>query len=452
MTTAPAHERARPVAALDDVRGLLAPAAPVVLRGSVARVVGLDVEVRGLRARLGDVLVVHAGGRRVPAEVVAVDGPAVLVAPHGRLDGVAPGDPVEPAGSGLRMRVGPDLVGRVLDALGRPLDGGPALVGEVVPLEAAVPPSLSRQRISEPLPLGVRALDLATPCGRGQRIGLFAGSGVGKSTLLGMIARGAAADVVVVGLVGERGREVREFLEDDLGPEGRARSVTVVSTSDEPAVARLRAASTATRVAEHFRDQGLDVLLLLDSLTRFATARREVGLAAGEPPATRGYPPSVFAELPRLLERAGPGERGTITAVYTVLVEGDDMDEPVADAARSILDGHVVLSRRLADAGHYPTVDVLASVSRLTGKLLPPDRLALTGRLRSLLATAVDARELVEVGAYVRGSDPALDTALAARPHLDALLRQPVDEVCPDEHAWAMLRETLAAASTQGLA
>src|SRR3712207_8429203 len=245
----------------------------------------------------------------------------------------------------------------------------------------------------------VRALDTMTPCGRGQRVGIFAGSGVGKSTLLGMMARGTQADVVVVGLVGERGREVREFLEDDLGHLGRERVITVVATSDEPPLPRLRAAYTATRIAEYFRDQGLDVLLLVDSLTRFAMARREIGLAAGEPPASRGYPPSVFAELPRLLERAGPGERGTITALYTVLVEGDDMNDPVADHARSILDGHVVLSRRLAAAGHYPTIEVLESVSRLTGKICSKDQLAAAGRLRRLLAAHAEARDLIEIGA-----------------------------------------------------
>ena len=337
------------------LRELLSSVSPVKVTGRISKVVGLEAECRGLRGALGEVVVISVGERRVPAQVVAVREDALLLAPYGDLEGVSPGAAVEPAGAGLRMRVGPDLAGRILDALGRPIDGGPALTGELVSLDSPVPHPLTRQRIRTPMPLGVRALDTGTPCGRGQRIGIFAGSGVGKSTLLGMMARGTSADVVVVGLVGERGREVREFLEDDLGEHGRERVVTVVATSDEPPLARLRAAYTATRVAEHFRDQGLDVLLLVDSLTRFAMARREIGLAAGEPPATRGYPPSVFAELPRLLERAGPAERGTITGLYTVLVEGDDMNDPVADHARSILDGHVVLSRRLASAGHFPT-------------------------------------------------------------------------------------------------
>jgi flagellum-specific ATP synthase len=272
-------------------------------------------------------------------------------------------------------------------------------------------------------------------------VGIFAGSGVGKSTLLGMMARGTAADVVVVGLVGERGREVREFIEDDLGPDGAARSCVVVATSDEPPLVRLRAAFTATRIAEWFRDRGADVLLLVDSLTRFAMAQREVGLAAGEPPATRGYPPSVFSLLPRLLERAGPGEHGTITALYTVLVEGDDLNEPVADHARSILDGHVVLSRRLAAAGHYPTIDVLESVSRSAAKVTPPERLALAARLRALLAAWAEARDLVEIGAYVGGTNPDVDEAIAKRPAIEAFLRQGTHEVADAEESWTRLAE-----------
>jgi flagellum-specific ATP synthase len=341
------------------------------------------------------------------------------------------------------MRVGDDLRGRVLDALGRPIDDGPPLTGALTGLDAPAPHPLKRQRILEPLPLGVRALDTMTPCGRGQRVGVFAGSGVGKSTLLGMMARGTKADVVVVGLVGERGREVREFLEDDLGATGRENVVCVVATSDEPPLMRLRAAFTATRIAEHFRDQGLDVLLLVDSLTRFAMARREIGLAAGEPPATRGYPPSVFAELPRLLERAGPAETGTITALYTVLVEGDDLQDPVADHARSILDGHVVLSRRLATAGHFPTIDVLQSVSRLASKVTPAPRLALANRLRRLMAAGEEAKDLVEIGAYAPGSDPDVDEALARKELISSFLRQPVDEVADAERSWERLSQVL---------
>jgi len=421
----------------------LRPLLPVRAKGRLSTVIGLEAECRGLKGALGDVVAITVGARRVPAQVVAVREDALLLAPYGDLDGVSPGAVVEPTGRGLRMRVGPDLAGRVLDALGHPIDDGPALTGELVGLDAAAPHPLRRQRITEPMALGVRALDTMAPCGRGQRIGIFAGSGVGKSTLLGMMARGASADVVVVGLVGERGREVREFLEDDLGA-ARERVVCVVATSDEPPLMRLRAAYTATRIAEHFRDQGLDVLLLVDSLTRFAMARREIGLAAGEPPATRGYPPSVFAELPRLLERAGPGQIGTITALYTVLVEGDDMNDPVADAARGILDGHVVLSRRLAAAGHFPTIDVLESVSRLASKVTPTPRLELAARLRRLLAAAADAKDLVEIGAYAPGSDPVVDEALARRHLVEAFLRQGVDEVADPEQSWAALAGVLA--------
>ena len=422
----------------------LRPLLPLRAKGRLSRVVGLEAECRGLKGALGDVVAIQVGERRVPAQVVAVKEDALLLAPYGELDGVSPGAAVEPTGQGLRMRVGPDLAGRVLDALGRPIDGGPALTGELVGLDAAAPHPLRRQRIAEPLPLGVRALDTMASCGRGQRVGIFAGSGVGKSTLLGMMARGASADVVVVGLVGERGREVREFLEDDLGASGRERVVCVVATSDEPPLMRLRAAYTATRIAEHFRDQGLDVLLLVDSLTRFAMARREIGLAAGEPPATRGYPPSVFAELPKLLERAGPAEAGTITALYTVLVEGDDMNDPVADAARGILDGHVVLSRRLAAAGHFPTIDVLESVSRLASKVTSKPRLALAARLRRLMAAAAEAKDLIEIGAYVAGSDPVVDEALARRELIESFLRQPVDEVADAERSWEQLAGILA--------
>lgn len=418
---------------------------PYRVHGRLTRLVGLEAEARGIAASIGDQVWVGDGAARIPAEVVSLRDGGVVVMPYGDLAGFGPGVPVEPAGRRFRVPVGEALVGRVLDGLGNPIDGRGPLGGASVDLDAPVPHPLRRRRISEPLPLGVRAIDTLLPCGRGQRVGIFAGSGVGKSTLLGMMARGTAADVVVVGLVGERGREVREFLEDDLGPEGAARSCVVVATSDEPPLVRLRAAFTATRIAEWFRDQGADVLLLMDSLTRFAMAQREVGLAAGEPPATRGYPPSVFSLMPRLLERAGPGERGTITALYTVLVEGDDLSEPVSDHARSILDGHVVLSRRLAAAGHYPTIDVLESVSRSAAKVTPPERLALAARLRALLAAWADARDLVEIGAYVAGTNPDVDEAIAKRPRIEAFLRQGVDEVADAEESWALLAELVGA-------
>jgi flagellum-specific ATP synthase len=332
----------------------------------------------------------------------------------------------------------------VVDALGNPIDGLGPVDGELVDLDNEVPHPMRRQRIAQQLPLGVRCVDTLLTCGTGQRMGIFAGSGVGKSTLLGMMARGTQADVVVVGLVGERGREVREFLEDDLGPEGQSRAVTVVATSDAPPLVRLRAAFTATRIAEWFRDQGLNVLLLVDSLTRFAMAQREVGLAAGEPPATRGYPPSVFTMLPKLLERAGPGELGTITALYTVLVEGDDLNEPVTDHARSILDGHIVLSRKLAAAGHYPTIDVLESVSRLSGKLVDKEHLGYGRRLRQMMIAWEEARDLVEIGAYVPGTNRDVDEYMARRDYIESFLCQDVHEIADPSHSWSNLAAVVA--------
>src|SRR4051795_3128482 len=451
---------------MSAVSTLLEGVKPERVIGRLTRIVGLEAEARGVRGALGDLVWISSARGPVPAEVVAVKDDALLLTPFGELSGVAPGAEVEPMGRSLSMPVGPGLIGRVLDALGRPIDGGPPIIGEQVGLDAPappppplgaappitgeqvgldsdVPPPLSRQRISELLPLGVRAVDTLLPCGRGQRVGIFAGSGVGKSTLLGMLARGTKADVVVVGLVGERGREVREFLEDDLGA-AREKVTAVVATSDEPPMLRLRAAYTATRVAEYWRDQGADVLLLVDSFTRFAMAAREIGLAAGEPPATRGYPPSVFAELPRLLERAGPGEHGTITSIYTVLVEGDDtVSDPVADNARGILDGHIVLSRRLAAAGHYPTIDILESASRLAGKVCTPDKLALAGTARRLLAAYAGAKELIEIGAYAPGADPDVDEALALRPAINAFLQQPVSEITDPDLSWQQLAAVL---------
>jgi flagellum-specific ATP synthase len=320
------------------------------------------------------------------------------------------------------------------------MDGRPAPVGCVpVPVDMTPPQALQRGRVTEPLPLGVRALDTLVTCGRGQRIGIFAGSGVGKSSLLSMITRGTEAQITVVALVGERGREVREFLENDLGPDGLARSVVVVATSDQPPMVRLRAGFVATRIAEWYRDQGMDVLLLMDSLTRAAMAQREVGLSAGEPPATRGYPPSVFALLPRLLERAGPGPTGTITGLYTVLVEGDDHNEPIADAARSILDGHLVLDRRLATGGHFPSIDVLESVSRVAGAVTTAAQRADARQLRRLLAAHRDVRELVEIGAYVPGTNPDADAARALWPAIGRFLTHDLDSRCTAAEAWSAL-------------
>jgi len=342
----------------------------------------------------------------------------------------------------LRVPVGRGLVGRVVDALGRPIDGGPALQDVTWETSDGVPPpAMTRDRIDTQLGLGIRALDTLVPCGRGQRMGIFAGSGVGKSSLLSMVVRGTEAPVCVLALVGERGREVREFVEHDLGPEGLARAVVVVATSDEPALVRLHAAFTATRIAEWFRDQGQDVLLAMDSVTRVAMAQREVGLAAGEPPATRGYPPSVFGLLPRLLERAGTSSAGSITGLYTVLVEGDDMNDPVADSVRSILDGHVVLDRRLATSGHFPCIDVLESVSRTTRALTDGSQRESATALRRLLAARRDAKDLVEIGAYVAGSNPLVDRALHHSDAIDTFLRQDLDDVADLHESWAGLHQ-----------
>jgi flagellum-specific ATP synthase len=409
--------------------------------GRISSVVGLVVDVEGVDAAVGDVVLLGTttGLDGVPAEVVGVEQGRARCMPLGPLTGLRSGDRVAGGGDGLRVRVGADLLGRVLDGLGRPTDGGVPLTGSDVSVENDPPHALARQRVNQPLSLGVRALDCLVPAGRGQRLGIFAGSGVGKSSLLSMIARGTSASISVLALVGERGREVREFLENDLGPEGLARSVVVVATSDAPPVVRLRAAFVATRVAEWFRDQGQDVLLMMDSLTRVAMAQREIGLSSGEPPATRGYPPSTFALLPRLLERAGPAERGTITGIYTVLVEGDDHNEPIADAARSILDGHITLDRRLATSGHFPSIDVLGSVSRVVGAVTTPEQRAQASLLRRVLAAHRDARELIEVGAYAPGSNRDVDAAVALWPAVDAFLRQPLDEVLDADESWRQL-------------
>ncbi|MFF5232020.1 FliI/YscN family ATPase [Dactylosporangium sp. NPDC000521] len=414
--------------------------------GRVTSIVGLSVTVAGVDGRVGDLVEIgapagHGGhGVTVPAEVVSIDGDRLACLPLGPLTGVGAGSPVRGTGSPLRIAVGPQLRGRILDGLGRPMDGGPPLTGlERVPVEHDAPDALARGRVQEPLSLGVRALDTLVPCGRGQRIGIFAGSGVGKSSLMSMITRGTDAEISVIGLVGERGREVREFIENDLGPEGLARSVVVIATSDQPPLVRLRAGFVATRIAEYFRDGGQDVLLLMDSLTRTAMAQREVGLSAGEPPATRGYPPSVFALLPRLLERAGPAPVGSITGLYTVLVEGDDHNEPIADTARSILDGHITLDRRLATSGHFPSIDVLESVSRVANAVTTREQRANATAMRRMLAAHRDVRELVEIGAYVSGSNPDADRARALWPQINDFLRQDMDDTTPAPRAWSML-------------
>ncbi|RZS91419.1 flagellum-specific ATP synthase [Motilibacter rhizosphaerae] len=422
--------------------GAAAAAATPTRTGRVARVVGLEVGVGGVDAAVGDVLEIATGGPEpLQAEVVALGDGTLSCTPLGPMTGIRVGAPVVATGGPLRVPVGPQLLGRVLDGLGRPLDGGPDLDGlPTAVVDGVAPHPLLRARVDRPVSLGVRAVDTMTPIGRGQRMGIFAGSGVGKSSLLSMIARGTEAQVSVVALVGERGREVREFLENDLGPEGLARSVVVIATSDQPPMVRLRAAFVATRIAEEFRDAGADVVLMMDSLTRVAMAQREVGLSSGEPPTTKGYPPSTFALLPRLLERAGPGERGSITGLYTVLVDGDDHNEPIADAARSILDGHLVLTRRLATAGHFPSIDVLDSISRVAGAVTTPQQKAAAGELRRLLAAYRDAKDLIEIGAYAAGTNPDVDRAVALMPHADAFLRQAMHDVTPAPLAWEQLQ------------
>ncbi len=398
--------------------------------GRVNQLIGLVVESTGLEAEIGEVCLIETGRDQpsVPAEVVGFRGSSTLLMPLGEMQGIGPGKTVTATGEPLRIPVGDGLLGRMVDGLGRPIDGqgGPRDVSPRSTV-ARPPDPLSRPRITERIGLGVRALDGLVPCGRGQRLGIFAGSGVGKSSLLGMIARSTTADVNVIALVGERGREVREFVERDLG-DALSRSVVVVATSDEPALVRIQAAMTATTIAEHFRDQGQDVMLMMDSVTRFATAQREIGLAIGEPPATRGYTPSVFALLPRLLERAGTSAKGSITGLYTVLVDGDDMNEPVADAVRSILDGHVVLSRNLAHANHYPAIDVLQSVSRLATEITTLDVQDAGREVRRLMAAYRDKEDLIQIGAYQPGSDPTVDAAIGKRDAIEDFLCQPVGE------------------------
>jgi flagellum-specific ATP synthase len=403
--------------------------------------------VRGVPVRVGEVVRIEARSD-VLAEVVSVEGKLgeqiSTCLPLGPVDGIGAGDRVIATGLPLRVGVGEQLLGLVLDGLGQPLDGSRLPAGlEPVSVNATPPDSMTRDRVDEPLALGVRAIDTLIPVGRGQRMGIFAGSGVGKSSLLSMISRGTQAEIKVIALVGERGREVREFLEDDLGPDGLRNAVVVVATSDQPPMVRLRAAFVATRIAEWFRDSGRDVLLMMDSITRLAFAQREIGLSAGEPPATRGYPPSVFAMLPQLLERAGAASVGSITGLYTVLVEGDDHNEPIADTARSILDGHIVLDRKLASAGHFPSIDVLASISRVAEAITTADQKAVAREARRLLDARADVKELVQIGAYVRGTNPLADRALTLWPALEAFLQQDMAEISPVDQSWATLATAL---------
>lgn len=443
---------------LECYRAALTERSALRFQGRVAQVIGLSIEVEGLRLAVGDICAIHPNtapvalkqpspgtpeslspiphplspDRRsagISAEVVGFRDERLIVMPFSDTQGVRAGSAVFPRGRAFNVPVGPGLLGRVVDGLAQPIDGlGPLGVAERQPLVNHPPAPLRRQPIRQPLCTGVRAIDAALTCGLGQRIGIFAGSGVGKSTALGMIARNARTDVNVIALIGERGREVQEFIDRDLGPEGLARSVVVVATSDQPALQRIKSAWLATAVAEYFREQGLHVILMMDSITRWSMAQREIGLTVGEPPVVKGYPPSVFAMMPKLMERAGTSTHGTITGFYTVLVEGDDLTEPIADAARSILDGHIGLSRKLAHENHYPALDVLASVSRLMPNLASPAHLRAAARLRDALATYRASEDLITIGAYVVGANPALDEAVVLMPKIKAFLCQSATE------------------------
>ena len=412
-------------------------------RGKVAKVVGLTVESIGPAAKLNDLchIITQDKDQVINAEVVGFRDDRVLLMPYDQTVGVGLGSRVENTGAPLKVMVGDELLGKVLDGLGNPIDGSEIHCSCGYSVQAQPPDPLTRELIDTVLPLGVKAVDGLITVGKGQRIGIFAGSGVGKSTLMGMFARNRKADINVIALIGERGREVREFIERDLGPEGMKRSVVVVATSDKPALIRKKAAMTATAVAEYFRDQGRDVLLMMDSLTRFSMAQREIGLASGEPPVSRGYPPSVYGEMPQLLERAGRSDKGSITGLYTVLVDGDDFNEPIADTARSILDGHIVLDRKIAQKNHYPAIDVLQSISRVMSSIVDPQHKKAAGQLKNVLATYAEAEDLVNIGAYKAGSNPSIDYALSKIDAVNEFLQQDVYEKLSFEESIQRLEE-----------
>ncbi|HWC96548.1 MAG TPA: FliI/YscN family ATPase [Candidatus Sulfopaludibacter sp.] len=420
--------------------------------GQVTEVVGLLVESRGPSAAIGDFCEVRAsGGRRIRTQVLGFRNGRVLSMPLEEIDGLQLGDPICARSQDSRVEVGQGLLGRVIDGFGKPIDGGPAIhVEDTYSLYGTPTNPLLREHITEPLVTGIRAIDGLLPCGKGQRVGIFGGSGVGKSTLLGSMSRHNSADVTVIAMIGERNREVRGFLENELGPEGRRRSVVVCATSERPAPLRVRACFVALAVAEYFRDQGASVLLVMDSVTRLAMAQREIGLAAGEPPSQKGYTPSVFNLLPKVLERAGNFQRGSITGFFTVLVEGDDFNEPICDAVRAILDGHIILSRQLAAQGHYPAIDILHSVSRLISAIASPAQKEAARKLRGALSAYRDAEDLIQLGAYVAGSNPALDASIRLRPELLEFLRQDHTSRAPAAETLAQL-ETLAGRLDSGM-
>jgi FliI/YscN family ATPase len=423
---------------------------PLSVTGRVVQVVGLTVEIMGLNCQIGEICEIQTRNKTpLMAEAIGFRNNRMLLMPLGSMDGIQPDSTVRSVSQAFRAPVGRSLIGRVLNGLGEPIDSkGPLKMINLVSTNQSPPHPLQRSAIEEPLVTGVRVIDGMLTCGKGQRMGIFAGSGVGKSTLLGSIARNSESDISVIALIGERGREVREFLERDLGPEGLARSVIVVSTSDQPALMRLKAASVAMTIAEFFRDSGMDVMFMMDSVTRFAMAQREIGLSIGEPPASKGYTPSVFAMLPRLLERAGRGEVGSITGFFTVLVEGDDFNEPICDAVRGILDGHIILSRALAARNHYPAIDVLNSVSRVMPALTTKEHLKLASFARKNLAVYEKVRDLVNIGAYVKGSDPEVDTALLVTPELTSFLQQDRSDVSSFENTLQSLTKISQISST----
>ncbi len=416
----------------DSISRLLQKTDPLEYSGKVQMIAGLTVEANGPAVQIGEMCRIYTlhGEHYIQAEVVGFRERRVLLMPYGDMTGVGPGSRVVSTNRSLRVPVGMNYLGRVLDGLGAPMDGGPAIVPqEFYTVESAPPNPISRPRIGEILPLGVRAIDGLLTCGRGQRIGIFAGSGVGKSTLLGMIARNARSDINVITLIGERGREVNDFLQKDLQEEGLRRSVIVVASSDQPALIRAKSALVGTSIAEYYRNQGLNVLLMMDSLTRYAMAQREIGMAIGEPPVSRGYTPSVYTVMPKLLERTGNSSKGSITALYTVLVEGDDLNEPITDTARGILDGHIVLSRQLANRNHYPAIDILASVSRLMPDIVSREHRDKAADVKSKMAVYRDAQDLINIGAYRAGSNPEIDAAIEQNDQINALLLQRVEEI-----------------------
>ena len=419
---------------------------PIATYGRVVDVVGLTIEATGPPMKVGDLCYIQPADRdgRIPVEVVGFRGDRILLMALGSMQGIGPGNLLVPTFRPEVANVGSALLGRVIDALGQPLDGRPIPKCEAqAPLMAPAPRPMERRRITEPIATGIRAIDACMTCGKGQRVGIMSGSGIGKSKLLGMIARNTNADVSVIALIGERGREVRDFIEVDLRTDGLTRSVIVAATSDEPCLRRIKGAYLATAIAEWFRAQGADVMLLMDSLTRFAMAQREVGLSIGEPPTTKGYPPSMYMLLPRLLERAGTSPEGSITGMYTVLVEADDLNDPVGDASRSILDGHIALTRDLASRGHYPPVDVLQSISRAMIDVTDERHQKLAQRVRQTLATYRDAEDLINIGAYVQGSNPEIDTAIRLMPGMRSFLQQGLFETTPYEQITALMDRAL---------